>query len=108
MLPEHVPVTTSVTTSRPVRWETPLGIFDLRHIQIPFFDGFRVVDLGEKQQAFIATPDQGNWRDILCQRLGAIDWKKSASDVRLFLERPHEVALITQENFEQLLGSQCF
>jgi predicted transcriptional regulator of viral defense system len=58
MIPEHVPVTTSVTTSRPARWETPLGIFDFRHIQIPFFDGFRVVDLGEKQQAFIATPEK--------------------------------------------------
>jgi hypothetical protein len=54
------------------------------------------------------TPDPGNWRDILCQRLGAIDWKKSASDVRPFLERPHEVVLITQENFEKLLGSRCF
>jgi hypothetical protein len=54
------------------------------------------------------TPDPGNWRDILCQRLGSIDWKKSASDVRPFLERPHEVVLITQENFEKLLGSRCF
>jgi hypothetical protein len=54
------------------------------------------------------TPDERNWRDILCQRLEAIDWKKSASDVRPFLERPHEVALITQENFEKLLGSRCF
>jgi predicted transcriptional regulator of viral defense system len=58
MIPEHVPVTTSVTTSRPAHWETPLGIFDFRHIQIPFFDGFRVVDLGEKQQAFIAIPEK--------------------------------------------------
>ncbi len=58
MIPEHVPVTTSVTTSRPARWETPLGIFDFRHIQIPFFDGFRMVDLGDKQQAFIAIPEK--------------------------------------------------
>jgi predicted transcriptional regulator of viral defense system len=58
MIPEHVPVTTSVTTSRPAHWETPLGIFDFRHIQIPFFDGFLKVDLGERQQAFIATPEK--------------------------------------------------
>jgi hypothetical protein len=58
MIPEHVPVTTSVSTSRPSRWETPLGIYDFRHIQIPFFDGFRVVDLGEQQQAFIAIPEK--------------------------------------------------
>jgi predicted nucleotidyltransferase component of viral defense system len=51
-------------------------------------------------------PDERNWRNILCQRLGSIDWKKSASDVRPFLERSHEVALITQENFEKLLRSR--
>jgi predicted transcriptional regulator of viral defense system len=58
MIPEHVPVTTSITTSRPARWETPLGIYDFRHIQVPFFDGFLRVDLPEKQQAFIATPEK--------------------------------------------------
>jgi predicted transcriptional regulator of viral defense system len=27
LIPEYVPVTTSITTGRPHRWETPLGIF---------------------------------------------------------------------------------
>jgi predicted transcriptional regulator of viral defense system len=58
MIPEHVPVTTSVTTTRPGHWETPLGVFDFRHIQVDFFHGYRLVDLGEKQQAFIATPEK--------------------------------------------------
>jgi predicted transcriptional regulator of viral defense system len=58
MIPEYVPVTTSVTTSRPAHWETPLGIFDFRRIQVAFFDGYRLVDLGEKQQAFIASPEK--------------------------------------------------
>ena len=58
MIPEHVPVTTSVTTSRPAHWETPLGVFDFRHIQVDFFYGYRLVDLGEKQQAFIASPEK--------------------------------------------------
>jgi predicted transcriptional regulator of viral defense system len=58
LIPEHVPVTTSVTTSRPARWDTPLGIFDFRHIQIPFFGGFRLVELVDKQRAFIATPEK--------------------------------------------------
>jgi hypothetical protein len=49
-------------------------------------------------------PDEHNWRDILCQRLRNIDWKKSVADVRPFLERSNEVALLTQENFEKLLG----
>jgi hypothetical protein len=58
MIPEHVPVTTSVTTGRPARWETPLGVFDFRHIQLDFFDGFRLVDLRGKQQAFVAAPEK--------------------------------------------------
>ncbi len=58
MIPEHVPVTTSVSTRRPGRWETPLGIFDFRHIRVDFFNGYQLVDLSEKQQAFIATPEK--------------------------------------------------
>jgi predicted transcriptional regulator of viral defense system len=58
MIPEYVPVTTSVTTRRPYHWETLLGIFDFRHIQVDFFDSYRLVDLGEKQQAFIASPEK--------------------------------------------------
>ena len=49
-------------------------------------------------------PDEKNWRDILCQRLGKIDWKKSTYDVKPFLERSNEVALLTAENIEKLLG----
>jgi predicted transcriptional regulator of viral defense system len=58
MLPEHVPVTTCVTTDRPGHWETPLGIFDYRHIQVDFFAGYRSIAVGEKQQAFIAAPEK--------------------------------------------------
>lgn len=94
MIPEHVPVTTSVTTSRPAHWETSLGIFDFRHIQVDFFDGYRLVDLGEKQQAFIATPEKalldlvylepgGDTLDYLAElrlnNLNRLDWQ--------FLER---------------------
>jgi len=58
MIPEYVPVTTSITTSRPAQWDTPVGVFDFRHIQVDFFDGYRFVDLGENQRAFIATPEK--------------------------------------------------
>src|SRR4030042_4165102 len=37
LIPEHVPVVTSVTTSRPGHWETGLGIFDYRHVKSDFF-----------------------------------------------------------------------
>ena len=58
MIPEYVPVTTSITTMRPNHWETPLGIFIFRHIQIDFFNGCRLEDIGEGQQAFIASPEK--------------------------------------------------
>ena len=58
MIPEYVPVTTSVTTKRPNHWETPLGIFNFRHIQVDFFNGYRLEDMGEGQQAFIASPEK--------------------------------------------------
>lgn len=49
-------------------------------------------------------PDGQNWREILCRRLRNIDWKKSVGDVKPFLERSTEVALLTRENFEKLLN----
>lgn len=49
-------------------------------------------------------PDEKNWRELLSERLRRIDWKKSASDAAPFLEKSNEVALLTQENFERLLG----
>ncbi len=58
MIPEHVAVTTSVTTNRPERRETSLGIYDFRHIQVEFFYGYQLVDQGDKQPTFIATPEK--------------------------------------------------
>ena len=58
LIPEYVPATTSVTTHRPGRWETPLGVFDFRHIQFNLLRGYRMIDLGNEQRAFIATPEK--------------------------------------------------
>ena len=58
MIPEYVPITTSVTTGRPANWETPLGIYHFRHIQIDFFDGYRLEHLDRNQRAFIASPEK--------------------------------------------------
>ena len=49
-------------------------------------------------------PNDENWRGILYQRLGKIDWKKSVADVKPFLQRADEVELLTKENFDKLLG----
>lgn len=58
LIPEHVPVVTSVTTLRPGRRKTPLGDFEYRHIKPGFFHGFVVVEVGEGQQAFVAGQEK--------------------------------------------------
>jgi len=58
LIPEHVPVTASVTTARPARWDTPLGIFEFRHIKVELLRGYRLVELGGDQRAFVATPEK--------------------------------------------------
>ena len=58
MIPEHVPTVTSVTTQRPQRIETPLGAFAFRRIKKDWFAGYRKVDLGNRQQAFVAMPEK--------------------------------------------------
>jgi predicted transcriptional regulator of viral defense system len=56
LIPESVPVTTSVTVGRPGRWDTPLGTYDFRHIQRDFLTGFRREPLAGGEEALVATP----------------------------------------------------
>jgi hypothetical protein len=56
VIPEHVPVTTSVTTSRPGTWSNPVGRFSYRHLDKSLFGGCRLEPLGNDQHAFIASP----------------------------------------------------
>ncbi len=58
LIPEYVPVTTSVTTARPARWDTPLGSFEFRHIKVELLRGYRLVELGSDQHALVASPEK--------------------------------------------------
>jgi predicted transcriptional regulator of viral defense system len=58
LIPESVPVTTSVTTGRPGQWDTPLGTYLFRHIQPDFLTGFRRMLLMGGQEALLATPEK--------------------------------------------------
>jgi len=58
LIPESVPVTTSVTVGRPGRWETPLGTFDYRHIRRELLSGFRRTPVASHQEALLATPEK--------------------------------------------------
>jgi len=57
LIPETVNITTSVCAGRPERLETPLGIFEFRHIKSSLLAGYKLTDLGG-QRAFIATPEK--------------------------------------------------
>lgn len=96
MIPESVPVTTSVTTNRPAAYQTPLGRFEYHHIQVDWFRAYQLIDLGSGQNAFIAIPEKamldlvylqpgGDSEDyLLSLRLQALD--------SLDLDRVHQLA----------------
>jgi predicted transcriptional regulator of viral defense system len=56
MIPEAVPVTTSVTTSRPVTLETPFGRYLYRHVRPAAFFGYGRVRVFHDQEALLADP----------------------------------------------------
>ena len=58
LIPESVPVTTSVTVGRPGRWDTPLGTYDFRHVQKDLLQGFRRTLLTGGQEAWVAAPEK--------------------------------------------------
>lgn len=58
LIPESVPVTTSVTTARPGHWDTPLGRFEFRHIKTSFFHGYYLAEVADRQGAFVAAPEK--------------------------------------------------
>ena len=58
LIPEYVPVTTSVTTQRHGEWKTPVGHFTYRHIQVTLFFGYQYTKVNDGQHAFVASPEK--------------------------------------------------
>jgi hypothetical protein len=81
VIPEYVPVTTSVTTGRPERRETPFGSFEYHHIQPGLLTGYRLERLGEGQEALVATP--GKALIDLVHLVPGADAKAYLSELRL-------------------------
>jgi predicted transcriptional regulator of viral defense system len=94
LIPEAVPVTTSVTTARPGQWATPLGTFEYHHIKTELLFGYQMVELGDGQQTLIAMPekalldliylqpggDQPEYlRELRLQNLGQLDMDRLRS-----------------------------
>lgn len=57
LIPEGVSVYTSVTTKRPARFTSEIGIFDYRHIKNSLFWGYKSISVN-KQTAFMTEPEK--------------------------------------------------
>ena len=55
MIPEYVPVTTSITTGRPEELSAPIGRFQFRHVTAPLFFGFGEVEIAREQVVLLAS-----------------------------------------------------
>lgn len=58
LIPEYVPVVTSITTVRPAHWKTLLGYFDYRHLKPELFYGYRRETVDAEQVALVAEPEK--------------------------------------------------
>lgn len=62
LIPDIVQTTFSVTAGRPERLETPLGVFEFRHVKPELLRGYRTTALHSlktpEQQALVATPEK--------------------------------------------------
>jgi predicted transcriptional regulator of viral defense system len=87
LIPEHVPVVTSVTTLRPGYRATPIGDFEYHHIKHEYFYGYDALEVEEKQVALVANPEKA---------LLDLVYLHSGSDSREYLEG------LRLENLERL------
>ena len=58
VIPEQVPVVTSVGPGRPEVASTPLGVFQVQHLAEPLRFGFSRVEVAPRQFAFVAAPEK--------------------------------------------------
>lgn len=72
VIPEYVPVITSVTTGRPGRRTTPLGSFVYRHVRTSMFWGFETETLAGGVRAYVAAPEKA-LIDVLYLRADSAD-----------------------------------
>ena len=57
-IPEFVPEVTSCGPGRPQIRKTPLGRYSFRHLKPGLRSGYRLVELGGDQMAFVASPEK--------------------------------------------------
>ncbi len=58
VIPEHVPVVTSVGPGRPEMVRNPLGAFQFTHLAEALLFGYAQVEVAPRQVAFVASPEK--------------------------------------------------
>ena len=58
LIPEHVPVVTSVGPGRPETVQNPLGGFQFNHLARQLLFGYSQIEVAPKQLAFVASPEK--------------------------------------------------
>ncbi len=98
-IPEFVPEVTSCGPGRPHIRETPLGRYSFRYLKPGLRSGYRLVDLGGDQKAFVASPEKA-FLDLVHLQPGGDDpaW---IDGLRLNIEafspdRIEEIAALTE------------
>ena len=72
-IPEYVPEVTSVTPGRPHTRPLSSGRFSFRHLKADRLFGYRLLDLGDNQRAFVATPERALLDSVYLQPGGDDD-----------------------------------
>jgi len=108
LIPESVPAVTSVTTRRPMTWQTTLGAFRFRHVKTGLFSGYREVRFENGQTAFVAEPEKALLD--LCHLTPGADSEEFITELRFDPETaggvidPERLLHLTQESGSPKLG----
>jgi len=101
LIPEYVPITTSVTTRRPNGWDTPLGSYAFRHVKTELFRDYRLLEVAKEQRAFVASSEKA-LLDLIYLEPGA-DSHEYLKELRL--QNLEELNLDRLQHQAELTGS---
>jgi predicted transcriptional regulator of viral defense system len=100
MIPEYVPVVTSVGPGRPETVQNPMGAFQFNHLARQLFFGYSQVEVTPKQFAFVASPEKA-LLDLIHLTAGA-DSEKYLRQLRL--QNPEALDVATMIELAQRSG----
>jgi predicted transcriptional regulator of viral defense system len=100
IIPEYVPVVTSVGAGRPETIQNPLGAFQFNHLARQLLFGYSQVEVAPKQLAFVAFPEKA-LLDLIHLTAGA-DSEKYLRQLRL--QNPEAFNMVTMIELAQRSG----